>query len=488
MNGTIQPKRMTLISRSALGLALALGVVAGAALPAGPAMAAEKKKADKPQKFSFTKPFQAAAGPVEKLIADAPKRPEVAAAIQQVTAADQALGQSRGNAARAQASANLDAALAALGATLTAEKAALDGAFAAIGNEDDRYLAGNLALNLGGVARDNALQRRGLQAMLQSGKTPAADVAKFNFYVGRFSYGLKDYPTAIAALQAAIGASYYEGNAEILLVETQAAAGDVPGALASLRKSVDRIAATGAKPPENMIARGYQIAYKAKMSPAVREWSAEAAKFHPTPFNWLGAFQLATETHGQEYTTHEEVDLGRLSKRSGALNYEPRSRSREYVSFIQAAEARRLWPEVTAWAAEAIAMGALPANDPFIVEKKAMAATGLAADARDLAGMTRDAPTAANGLTALGAADKLLSAGNATDAERLFKIALEKGGVDRDRVLTRLGIAQLDLGKFADAKATFLQVSGPRATLGRLGAILADTKAAAAAAPAAPAQ
>ena len=151
MNGTIQPKRMTLISRSALGLALALGVVAGSALPAGPAMAAEKKP--KAQKFSFTKPFQAAAGPVEKLIADAPKRPEVAAAIAQVTAADQALAQARTRSAREQAAAGLDAALAALGATLTAEKTAVDNAFAAIGNEDDRYLAGNLALNLGGVAR-----------------------------------------------------------------------------------------------------------------------------------------------------------------------------------------------------------------------------------------------------------------------------------------------------------------------------------------------
>lgn len=485
MNGTIQPKRMTLISRSALGLALALGVVAGSALPAGPAMAAEKKP--KAQKFSFTKPFQAAAGPVEKLIADAPKRPEVAAAIAQVTAADQALAQARTRSAREQAAAGLDAALAALGATLTAEKAAVDNAFAAIGNEDDRYLAGNLALNLGGVARDNALQRRGLQAMLQSGKTPEADVAKFNFYVGRFSYSLKDYPTAISALQTAIAAGYYEGNSEVLLVESQSAAGDVAGALASLRKGVDRMTAAGAKPPENMIARGYQIAYKAKMNDAVREWSAEAAKFYPTPFNWLGAFQLATETHGQEYTTHEEVDLGRLSKRSGALNYEPKGRSREYVSFIQAAEARRLWPEVTAWSAEAIAVGALPATDPFIREKQTMATAGLAADARDLAGMTRDAPSAANGLTALGAADKLLSAGNAADAERLFKIALEKGGVDRDRVLTRLGIAQLDLGKYAEAKATFQQITGPRATLGRLGAILADTKAAAAAAPVAPA-
>ncbi|MBC7158750.1 MAG: hypothetical protein H5U21_01715, partial [Porphyrobacter sp.] len=61
---------------------------------------------------------------------------------------------------------------------------------------------------------------------------------------------------------------------------------------------------------------------------------------------------------------------------------------------------------------------------------------------------------------------------------QMFALALEKGGVDRDRNLTRLGIAQAKQGKMAEAKASFEQVSGVRAPVARMWALYADTKAA----------
>lgn len=470
MTRTMKPARRSLMNRSALGLALALGVFAGGVTVSSPALAAKKPS------FSFTKPFQAVAGSAQKAIDEAGKRADVVAATQKAVAAEQAASQTRTKAARDQANAAVDAAVAELGGLLTNEKGLLETAYAAIGNEDDRFLAGNLALSLGGTARDIGLQRRGLQSMLQSGKTSEADVGKFNFYVGRFSLALQDYPAAISAFQAAIGAGYRENGVDIMLVEALAASNQVPQALTALRAAVDRGNVSGTKVPEQWYMRGYQIAYKAKMADATNEWAAETARNYPSPFNWLGAFQLAREFGG--YTSHEDVDLGRLIKRSGGLAYDPAQAGREYIEFIQAGVKWRLWPEVNAAIRDGVAAGAINPADPFVKDAQALSAAGSVKDAADLASTMRDAPNSPNGLTALGAGDLLLSAGDAARAEQFFQMALTKGGIDRDRALTRLGIALFDQGKYAEAKAAFGQVGGIRASMARLGAILAEQKAA----------
>ena len=59
-------------------------------------------------------------------------------------------------------------------------------------------------------------------------------------------------------------------------------------------------------------------------------------------------------------------------------------------------------------------------------------------------------------------------------------------GVNRSVALTRLGIAQLELGKFDEARTNFTQVDGVRLPIGMLWSAYADQLAgeAAAAAPA----
>ncbi len=60
----------------------------------------------------------------------------------------------------------------------------------------------------------------------------------------------------------------------------------------------------------------------------------------------------------------------------------------------------------------------------------------------------------------------------------MYKIALDKPGVETPRVLTRLGIAQIDTGDYAGAQATFAKITGPRQPLGQLWSIYAAQKAA----------
>ena len=94
----------------------------------------------------------------------------------------------------------------------------------------------------------------------------------------------------------------------------------------------------------------------------------------------------------------------------------------------------------------------------------------------------------ATAATVSGAADAFLSYGDAAKAESLYAIALNKSGVDANRVLTRLGIAQVDQGKSAEALATLAKVQGPRKPIAQLWSAYASQKSGAGAAPVAAAQ
>ena len=89
----------------------------------------------------------------------------------------------------------------------------------------------------------------------------------------------------------------------------------------------------------------------------------------------------------------------------------------------------------------------------------------------------RDARKAsATEATVTGAADALLSYGEPANAEELYTIALGKPGADMPRVLTRLGIAQVDQGKYAAAQETFAKVTGKRQPIARLWSSYAASK------------
>ena len=115
-------------------------------------------------------------------------------------------------------------------------------------------------------------------------------------------------------------------------------------------------------------------------------------------------------------------------------------------------------------------------------------AAAKAHEAEDRAGMAAmearaNAPTATYAVIN-AAADVFQSYGMHAKAEALFNKALAMQGadttkqvVDVPRLLTRIGVAQLDQGKFADAQATFAKVTGPRQPLAQLLSIYTAQKA-----------
>jgi hypothetical protein len=441
--------RTAMLVRPALCAAVGLAVLTGGTFVAAPAMA---QKAPKPPKLALSKPFQTAAAPLGQAIEDAKKRPDVVAATNNVNAA-QATAQSAQGAARTQARAQVDAAVAALGNTLSAEKAQLDAAFTAASTPDDRYMAGNLAVNLGGVAKDTKIQRRGLEAMLASGKVAPADAPRLQYYLGQFAFDSKDYATARTALGAAVQAGFTENDVDALLAEAYLSDNQVPQGLTMLKQAIDKRNATPNKDKAAEFAMGLVGAY-------------------PTADNWAGAITVVREIG--KYPAQETLDLMRLMDRTKSYAEE-----RDYIEYIQAADARRLPGEVIRVLDAGKASGKLRANDPFIVEARTVATGRLAADRASLPTLERDGRAAnASAVTATGAADAFLSYGEAAKAEVLYTMALNKPGAEKDRILTRLGIAQLDQGKHAEAQASFGKVTGARRNIAQLWALYAAQKAA----------
>jgi len=459
--------RAKFFARTALGLALAMGVAAGGV--SAPAMAKEKEKKAEAPKISISKGFMPAYQATKTALDAAAKRPDVVAGREAATAAENAYRSAQGKAARDAARAKYDAAIAALGTVVAAENQAVENAFTAATTPDDKFVAGQLGLTLGQLSLDKKMQRRGLQSMVDSGKVAAADAAKFNYYIGGLAFDSRDYAGARAAFQAAIAGGYTEGGIDGLLADSYFNDNQVAEGLKVLNAA---IAKRGAAAPEDWIRKGIVVSYKAKLAPEAVAFSNKLVEGYPNKENW--ALAIAVIRDMSQFQNQEQLDLMRLMDRTASW-----SEARDYFEYIQAADPRRLPAEALKVIDLGIASGKLQASDVSVSDARNIASGRIAADKASLVGLERDARAASgSAATAMAGGDAYLSYGDAAKAEALYQIALSKPGVDAPRVLTRLGIAQTDLGKTAEAQATFAKVTGLRAPIAALWSAYAKSKAA----------
>ena len=428
-------KRRNLLS-TALVASLALSALGVAAAPAA---AAPKVKPAKPGKVTYSKEFVAVAAPLQVKV-DAIKAAKV-----KVDAKDPA-GPAELAAASAGAAAMMQA----------AEAAAI--------SPDEKLAAGQIAINLGGYIGDIAMRQRAARLILDSGRLDPAKVPEFQFYLGNFAYSNKDYATASTALAAAVAANYSGSDAGELMVDAFSRAGQPAQGLALLKQAVAARRAAGQPVPQGWLKRANVVAYNAKLPAESMDWALTQVELYPNNFNWLGSAQLVRRFGN--YGPNETIDLFRLMMRSGAFDNDPKLVGNEYREYIQTADPRRLPGEVIMAIDKGTAAGAL--SGPFITESRALATARLAADKASLPGAAAKAAASSSGLDALSTGDAYLNYGEAAKAEALYKMALGKSGIDKDRVLTRLGIAQVDQGKYAEARANFKLIGGARLPLARL--------------------
>lgn len=442
--------------RHALTLALAAST-AGMAVYAAPAMAKDKPSSGAP-KITLSPKFAPVYTEFAKKLDAEKTRPDVVAAEQKLKTATDVAGQKA-------AQAELDGLIAPL-------KAQLPAFMAAAVTPDDHYAAAQLELTLGGIGLDNGLQRQALVDMIASGKNNPVDLGNFQNHIGRFAYQAGDYPAAIAAFQAAIAAGYQDSDTNVLIADCYLKNHQLNQGLAALQHAIDVQKASGQPVPVAWYRIGVVNAYNARLVAPTLSFGAGLIQEEPTQKNWSLLLEVVQRV--SNYPSPDELDLMRLMGRTHSY-----AQKEDFLEYIQAADARRLPGEVLDVIAAGVASGLLSANDPSVAEARTIASGRVTADRASLPSLERDARAAnANAATATAAGDAALSYGQGAEAVAMYKIAMDKPGADIPRILTRLGIAQIDTADYAGAQATFAKISGPRVPLGQLWSIYAAQKAA----------
>ena len=459
-----------LLSRSAL--AFVLGVAAPMMFAPANAVKEKKPAADAgPPKVAVSKAFLPSAQAMMKAIDDGKKKPEVTAAMTSLETAIAAYNASSGAAARKAANAQIDAANAQLGAALATEKGMVDPMFTAATTPDDKFIAGQLSAQLGTLSQDRVLIRRGYTAMLDSGKYPVADTPKLMNAIGDTCYDMKDYACAQSYLGKAIDGGVMNASIGARLGDSYFKANQVPQGLDVLWKAIQARKASGQPVPAEWYGTGLNAAFRAKLLDRASAYSLAMVQDYPTTDNWASAINAVR--YLANYEPQERMDLLRIMVATGSFK-----EGSDYVEFIQTADKLRLPAEELAAVQAGLASGKLQANDVFVTEARSVSTKQIAEEKPTLAAIeTKAKGPAATAISIAATADALLSYGMPDRAEALYALAMQKGGVDAQRLTTRIGIAQFQQGKYADAQATFAKVTGTRQPMAAVWAALSASKA-----------
>ncbi len=408
---------------STLALALALGmggVLSVTALEAPAAAQKKKKDDDKAAKPQYSKGFVAAYNPVQQLDKDG---------------------------------------------DVEAVKAALPGVIAAIENDDDRNVAGSLVYATGSKLSDTALRRQGLDMMLQSGKVPAERQPGYYLQAGQLAYQDEDWSAARTYFERAMELGYTENDLTPSIAETYFQEERFADGVTYLSQAIEAKRQAGQPVDEAWIRRGLAMAYNNQLDAQAREYSSMYVRDYPSATSWGDAIGILYNT--SEIGGEDSLDLLRLARRVDGLR-----QSNQYLEYIDQADPRKLPGEVVAVIDEGYASGNLDRSNTFVSEARAEAAKRVKTDETELPELAKDARAAnANLVTVMAAGNAFLSYGRAADAEEFFAKAATMPGANTPLVLTRMGIAQLDQGKYAEAEATFNRVEGARQAIANLWAI-----------------
>lgn len=350
-------------------------------------------------------------------------------------------------------------------------KAALPALEAASTTPDEKFQTAQFKIFIGQNLQDQAMTMAGVNEAYASGSAGAAqDKAKFAWFLGRSAYlDKKDYATAITYLEEARAAGYAPTDAngqpvrdlDLLLFESYNAQKQYPKAFEAAERAIAAEKAAGKTPSRDWLSRPTSVAYNAKMYPEAVKWSRMLVEAYPTPDNWRSALEIYDIAYKPD--DQARLDLMRLQRSAGALAGE-----RDYFDYALLADKVGLPGEAKAVLDEGKAKSAYNAGSAPITELTGAITPKVAADKASLAGSEKSAASAANGRSALATGDAFYGYGDYAKAAAMYRLALQKGGVDANIANLRLGMALAKSGQPAEAKAALaLVTSGPRAEIAR---------------------
>jgi tetratricopeptide (TPR) repeat protein len=411
---------MKLVSK----FALALSLVALSTAPAAFAQSNEKPKKDKKgkeaaaaPKKNYSKPFIAAYVPVADLLN---KTKDAAAA-----------------------------------------KAEFPKVVAAIGNDDDRYEAGILAINIGAGLKDLAFQEQGIDLLIASASTPADLKREYTFRKGAIAYDSKRFADAEKNMLDAYNLGHRANNIEYLISNAMSQQNKDAEAIAWIGKAIDASKAAG---PVNKtyVVRAAVLSAKAKNYAGAANFYKDLIIAENNPDYWHDA--LAFFDRSRDFNPEETLDIMRLMRATDGLRFQ-----QEYAGYLDSLSyiGVRYPAEAVSLLDEGFAKGVISRNNVTFSERYNEAKARLAEDTRTLAGTVAPAKASPKGMLASLTGDSFFSHKDYKTAKDLYESALSKapvldkdGGDQTDRTRFRLAMSKTMLGDYAGAKADFDMVTG----------------------------
>lgn len=332
---------------------------------------------------------------------------------------------------------------------------------AAIGNDDDRYEAGILAINIGAPLKDLAFQEQGIDLLLASASTPVDLKKEYTFRKGAFAYDGKRFADAEKFMMDAYNLGHRANNIEFLISNAQSQQNKDADALLWIGKAIEASKASGAV-NKAYVVRAANLAARAKNYAGAAAFYRDLVKAENNPDYWHDA--IAFFDRSLDKNPEESLDLMRLMRATNGLRFQ-----QEYAAYLDSLSyiGVRYPAEAVAVLDEGFAKGVIARNNVTFSERYNEAKGRLAEDTRTLAGTIAPAKSSPRGMLASLTGDSFFSHKDYKTAKDLYESALskspvlDKDGIDQsDRTRFRLAMSKTMLGDYTGAKADFAQITG----------------------------
>jgi tetratricopeptide (TPR) repeat protein len=335
---------------------------------------------------------------------------------------------------------------------------ALAAAQPAATSPDARYYVGRFQLQIGVGTNNSQLQSQGIDAMIASGGGDPTQAVSLYKNQGAIALQTKDYAKAEAAFSRWAQLAPNDIDAQMATGEVKFRQNKRQEALPLFERAIAARKAAGQAVPESWYLLALQSALDAKMAPQAETYSQALLSTYPTGKNWRNALLIYRQNNSLDQPT--QMDLFRLMRATKSLE-----RGDEWLGLAGELSRQRFYSEAKGVIDEGIAAGKISRTDATAAAILKEASTRVASDRAALPGLEAGARSGANGSLALKLAEAYYGHNDYAKAADLYRLALQKGGVDANLVNSRLGIALAMGGRRAEAETAFKAVTGNRARL-----------------------
>jgi tetratricopeptide (TPR) repeat protein len=334
----------------------------------------------------------------------------------------------------------------------------LPAAQAAAKGSDAKYIVANLQLQMVVGGTDQAAQAAAVEAMLQSGGVPAADLPRLYRGLAGLYTNLKQPDRAAAALQKVAELEPNSTDAVLMLAETRARENKPAEAISLIERAMASTKASGQPVPESWYKRALKFAYEAKLPTQTAKLSRDLVAAYPTADNWRDAVTIYRQQAKLDKAA--ETDVLRFLRAAKAMKGDS-----DFLTLATHLNEAGLPGESKAVIDEGVQRNLISANKDYFRALVGSTSSRVVADRASLPSLEAKAMAGANGKLALSTGDAFYGYGDYAKAATLYRAALQKGGVDSNVANTRLGAALALAGQRAEAEAVFKAVMGPRADI-----------------------